>query len=379
MFDNVEPSIIQDALNLPCPSCGSQLYYYSAEKKKLNCDQCGYLEEIDRSNDKVIEQSLADAVCQVPDFVPEEIGKKVFDCENCGSKFMVEHDKIKVNCGFCGSTNVNVEAYDHNYIKPVGIIPFYVSREEAEKFFNKWIKQGWFHPNKLKSLAAIDDLHGVYIPFWTYDAETESQWSGQAGYHYYETRMVRVNGRMQQQRVQRTRWERRSGSLRHFFDDVLVVASGGLEQMEVQRLLPYRLEEVVNYDPRLMVSWEAEIYKLEVDKGYHMADQVMDHKIRNMCSAQLGGDTQRNLHVSSHKHSQTFKHIILPVWICSYTYQNKLYHFLINGQTGKVHGDKPLSYIKIAFTVLLFVLLIAFIWWLGEGGGYGQIELMLSR
>ena len=161
MFDENE-TYIQSALNLSCPSCGSGLYY-SAEKKKLNCDHCGYLEEVNRANDKVIEQSLSDAVSKVADFIPEKAGKKVFDCDNCGSKFMVEHDKVKVNCGFCGSTNVNLEAYEHQYIRPVGIIPFYISREEANKYFEKWIKKGWFHPSKLRSLAAIDDLHGCLL------------------------------------------------------------------------------------------------------------------------------------------------------------------------------------------------------------------------
>lgn len=363
----VRSSYLSDHYNLPCPSCGSELYY-SAENKKLTCDHCGYLEEVDHSNDKVIEKSLHDALSKVADFVPESVGKKVMDCGNCGAKFMVENDEIKVGCGFCGSTKVNVEAFEHNYIQPVGIIPFYVSRDEASAKFNKWIKQGWFHPSKLKKLAAIDNLHGMYIPFWTYDAQSESQWSGQAGHHYYETRMMRVNGRMQQQRIQKTRWTNRSGCLEHFFDDVLVVASDKLEQIYINKILPFRLEEVVNYDPRLMVGWEAEIYTQEVDNCYLRAEQVMQHRLRNMCSAQLGGDTQRNLHVSSDLHSQTFKHIMLPLWLCSYTYQNKIRHFTINGQTGKIYGQKPISYYKIAFCIALFILFLAGVWYLKHSG-----------
>ncbi len=358
---------IQNAIHLPCPSCGSQLRY-SAKAKKISCDYCGYLEDIDDSTDKVVEQSLSNTMSLVKDYVPEEVGKKVFDCGSCGAKFMVESDRLKVSCGFCGSTNVNLEAFDHQCIQPVGIIPFYISRDEATSSFKKWIRRGWFHPSKLKSLAAMEDLHGVYIPFWTYDAKTESEWSGQAGHYYYETEQVRIKGRMQTKKVQKVRWHQRSGRLSHFFDDILVAASRGLEQRVVERILPFRLGEVVNFDARLMVGWEAEIYQIEVDEAYHIADLIMDDKIRHMCSAQLGGDTQRNLHVSSSKSGQTFKHIILPIWISSYMYNNKIYHFTINGQTGKVYGNKPISWLKIAILVLIFVLFMVGVWYLRHSG-----------
>jgi ribosomal protein S27AE len=362
-----QPAYLQKTISLDCPSCGSNLSY-SAESKKIACNYCGYTEEIDDSNDKIVEKSLVEAVEAAHDFVPEEVGKKVFDCANCGAKFMVESDQIKVSCGFCASRNVNLEAYDHQYIQPIGIIPFYISRFEAENIFAKWIHQGWFHPNKLKKLAAVEDLHGLYIPFWTYDAQTESSWTGEAGTYYYETRMVRINGKMQSQQVRKVRWQYHSGRLSHFFDDVLVVASGGLAQNHVAAVLPFRLEEAVNFDPRLLVGWESEIYSLEVNEGYQIADRMMDDKIRNMCSAQLGGDTQRNLSVESSKANQTFKHIVLPLWICSYVFNNKVYHFTINGQTGKVNGKKPLSWVKIASLVLLVLLFIAGVWYLRESG-----------
>jgi len=362
-----QTSYLENTISPTCPSCGSNLAY-SAEVKKIACNYCGYTEDIDRSNDKVVEKSLTEAVESATSFVPEEVGKKVFDCENCGSKFMVESDQIKVGCGFCGSKNVNVDAYNHQYIQPIGIVPFYISRFEAENIFAKWISSGWFHPSKLKSLAAVEDLHGMYIPFWTYDAQTEASWRGEAGHYYYESRRVRVNGRMQTKQVRKVRWQYRQGNLSHFFDDVLVVASGGLQQRHIEKILPFQLQEVVNFDPRLMVGWESEVYNLEVDEGHQVANQVMDNKIRNMCSAQLGGDTQRNLYVESSKSGQTFKHIVLPLWICSYMYNNKTYHFTINGQTGKVHGKKPLSVVKIAFTILIVILFFVGIWALRESG-----------
>ena len=367
MNETGEPQTFGKLMDLNCPSCGGNLHY-SAEHKKIHCEHCGYLEEVNKANDQLVERSLHNAVQEVTEFIPEERGQTVFDCGNCGAKFMVEPEEVKIGCGFCGSRNVNAEAFEHKFIQPMGIIPFYISRFEASKIFDKWIKKGWFHPNKLKHIASIENLHGVYIPFWTYDAETHSTWSGEAGFYYNEQVRVRVNGQMKTQNVQKVRWQHRSGRLDHFFDDILVVASGGLKQKQVEKILPFRLEELVNFDPRLMVGWEAEVYQQEVDDGYREAEIIMDYKIRNMCSAQLGGDTQRNLHVQSSKEAQTFKHIILPLWTAAYMYNNKTYHFTINGQTGRVSGKKPVSWVKIAFCVFLFALFIFGVWYLRESG-----------
>lgn len=359
---NITPS---QAHSLPCPSCGSQLRY-SAEHKKITCDHCGYKEAVDPSNDKVMEQCLGDALSEATNYVPEEMGRKVIDCQNCGANFMVDAEKIKISCGFCGSIKVNTEAFEHRYIQPQGIIPFYVSRKEAEASFEKWIKQGAFHPSKLKRMAKMDSLHGIYIPFWTYDAQTESRWSGQAGTYVQQQapRMSR-NGRVRSQQPQ-MQWRSGSGHLSHFFDDIQVVASGGLAQRHMEKILPFKTDEVVNFDPRLMINWEAEVYSVDVEKGYHLAEMIMDAKIRNMCAAQLGGDEQRNLTINSTKANLTFKHIILPIWIASYEYQNKIYHFTINGQTGKAGGQKPISYIKIGLMIGVFIAFLVGIWLLRE-------------
>ena len=365
MPENTETKAPSQAHYLPCPSCGSQLRY-SAEQKKIACNHCGYLEEVDKSNDEVIEQCLEDAITNAPTYEPEKEGKKVIECQNCGAHFMVDAEEVKIDCGFCGSIKVNTEAFAHKYIQPQGIIPFYISRLEAEKSFQKWIKQGAFHPNKLKRLAKMDSLHGIYIPFWTYDAQSESHWNGQAG-HYVQARPTRSRSRQIQQAAQQNiQWRSDSGQLSHFFDDIQVVASGGLEQRHMNKILPFNTNEVVNFDPRLLANWEAEVYNIEVDSGYKTAEKIMDSKIRNMCAAQLGGDEQRNLHINSSKTNLTFKHIILPIWIASYEYMGQIYHFTINGQTGKAGGQKPISYIKIGLMISAFIAFLVLLWLLRE-------------
>ena len=115
-----------------------------------------------------------------------------------------------------------------------------------------------------------------------------------------------------------------------------------------------------------MLGWEAEIYDVEVDEGYDQADGIMDKRLRDLCSMELGGDTQRSLSIQTKKYLKTFKHVILPLWISSYKYNNKIYHFTINGQTGKVGGKKPISPFKVAFAIILGILIILSLVFLAE-------------
>ena len=353
---------LESVLQLPCPSCGGELSY-SASKQEINCNHCGFVKAFEQANDMVQEKSLESAAQQMQQFSPKTIQKKVIDCGNCGAQIMIQDDEVSVRCNFCGSEKVNEKAMDQNLIQPQGIIPFMVDKQSAKDKFSEWIKKGWFKPNKLKTLAALGDVHGIYVPFWTYDAKTFSNWTGEAGFHYYVTESYTDSeGNSKTRQVKKTRWEYRSGSFDKFFDDVLIVASKGLPHKVITPIYPYELDKVINYNNDLLVGWEAEIYSLDVMEGYGVADEQMDVEIRRIAKSQLGGDTQRGLRVNSQKWGQTFKHIILPVWLCSYIYNDKTYQFAVNGQTGKINGSKPVSWVKVASLVLFIILLIAVIY-----------------
>lgn len=352
---------LEQVLQLPCPTCGGELGY-TATKQVINCGHCGYIKPFSQANDLVVEQCLERASQQMAHFTAKAINKKVIDCQGCGSQIMIEDDKVSVRCNFCGSKKVNETAIDKNLIQPQGILPFKIDKKVASQKFKDWIKTGWFRPNKLKELAALGDVHGIYVPFWTYDAETQTYWSGEAGYYYYETETYTdSNGEQKTKQVRHTRWQYGSGNFQHFFDDILIVASKGLPDSVIQQIYPFQLDEVVNYSNALVVGWEAEIYSLDVLEGYKIAEKEMDRTLDDMASSRLGGDTQRGLSTDIRKWDQTFKHIILPIWICSYKYKEKTYQFAVNGQTGKIEGNKPFSAVKIFFFVLFLIIVIGVI------------------
>lgn len=358
------PKILEKVLERPCPTCSGKLRF-SAEKVKLTCDYCGYSEDFDKANDRVAEQSFNDFVNSAITVNPSDEQKKVYCCTGCGSKTIISNTDVLVRCSFCGSKNVNEEAYEHNFIQPTGILPFKVPKSKAVEQFSKWIKKGIFTPSALKTQTTLGNLKGVYLPFWTFDAHTHTQYSGQAGFNYTVTQQQIVNGKMAPVQVKQTRWEYKSGEKAIFFDDVLVNASKGLKQEQTQSIYPFNLKEVVNFDPQLILGWEAEVYSIDVKNGYQLAEKAMDNNIKNECLSLIGGDIQRDVQLFTNKSKQTFKHIILPLWICSYIFNDKSYLFLINGQTGKIYGDKPNSPIKIAVAITLVIVLLVTLYMLG--------------
>lgn len=357
-----------DILRVPCKTCGAQLNY-SAEKQKLACSHCGNTEDIPLTKTKLVENPLAFRVenHQLPQAPTEE--KRLYTCTNCGARTQINLDQPTLNCAFCGSKSVNPDAQKTRMIEPAGVLPFRIGRSGALERFKSWVGGDWLAPSNLKAGAVLDNMHGIYIPYWTFDAGAESDWTGDAGFYYYVPVQVRDNnGRLVTQQQQRVRWERRSGHHQAFYDDVLMMASRNLSKQEgaVAEVSRYNMGEVVDYDPRFLLGWEAELYSIDLTESTRKAEDEIRRREETACSGQLGGDTQRGLQVDTRLNQQTFKHLLLPLWICSYTYNGKLFRFLVNGQTGQVAGERPKSVTKIAILIIGFILLVLVFIWLGK-------------
>jgi len=333
---------------------------YSANKQSLLCDHCGHTKALPRERDQIVERPLTESFALLrARNVGFGIETTVYHCNDCGADVSVDQEQVSFSCPFCASTNVNEAAQSTRVIQPSGILPFSVPKKKAQEQFSAWIGTGWFRPNNLKKLAALDKLQGVYIPFWTFDAMTRSTWTAQAGYHYYvPVSYTDKDGNRQTRQELRIRWENANGYYERFFDDVLIIASDGLSQGEVQSIYPYDLDEVINYDSHYVLGWECELYQKDVKEGFQMADKLMDSEIRHACSSRVPGDTHKDLRVNTQKDGLTFKHILLPIWIAAYVYNGKVFRFIVNGVTGKISGHKPVSWSKILLFVLFIVGLV---------------------
>ena len=350
----------------PCPSCGANLRY-APELDKLKCAHCGHEETIPESRGAIPELDLrAVERGEVPAHAMEEM--RVARCPNCGAQVEFAADLHAKECPFCASPLVT-DTGVMRQIKPQAQLPFLIGDAAARQAMNHWIGRLWFAPSDLKKYARAERaMQGIYVPYWTYDAETRSRYSGQRGTVYYESRpmTVIVNGRRQtqMQQVARVRWQRASGEVARAFDDVLVLGSTSLPKDFTDALAPWDLSALSAYEPRFLAGFRAEGYTVPVDKAYGEARAIMNAVIEQDVRRDIGGDQQRIERIETDVGALSFKHVLLPVWLAAYRYRGKSFRFVVNGRTGTVQGERPWSPAKIAALIalaLLVAMVIAFL------------------
>ncbi|HEX3899139.1 MAG TPA: hypothetical protein VHW74_08195, partial [Mycobacteriales bacterium] len=217
---------------------------------------------------------------------------------------------------------------------------------------SKWVKSRWFAPNALKKVGSTEALKGTYVPHWTYDAQTATDYTGERGVHYYTTETRTVNGRTETFQQVHTRWSPASGHVSRAFDDVVVPASGVLPQAKLDKMGPWTLAQAQAFDPQYLAGYTALRYDVDPDNGLVTAKAKMQDVISGDCRSDIGGDEQRVSSMSVQYATMMFKLMLLPLWIASYVYAGKTYQVLINANTAEVIGDRPYSKLKIALAVI---------------------------
>lgn len=355
----------QDEHRWPCAQCGAQLRYAPGQTS-LTCDHCGHVQtitpEAPRSRARALQE--LDLARGLRDDLEgaDMVEVRTTSCPSCGAVVEISGATHATECPFC-ATPVVLDTGTQRHIKPQALVPFVLTEPEARKAMVAWMGSLWFAPGTLLEYARKGRaLNGVYVPFWTFDADTSSRYSGERGEYYYETRtvQVRVNGKMEtrQEQVRHTRWYPASGRVSRDFDDVLVMASHSLPARLGNELTPWDLGALTSYTPEFLAGFQAEGYTVSLADGHGEAKDRMSGIIQNDVRRDIGGDDQRVHDVDTDWTDETFKHILLPVWMAAYKYNGKSYRFLVNGQTGEVQGERPWSVWKIAIVVILVVSLI---------------------
>ncbi|MEY3897497.1 MAG: hypothetical protein RLZZ214_3018 [Verrucomicrobiota bacterium] len=348
----------------PCPECGGDAEWNPA-KKALACPYCGtVLPWTDGENPlgaAIIEHDLEQALASVP---PDHRGlraeKKSVKCESCQAISIFDPDRAAQRCDFCGSPSIVPIDDLKDAVTPESLLPSVIPATQVRDQLRAWYGSRWWAPNKLKRAALTDTLHGIYLPYWTFDAHVDARWTAESGYHYYVTETYRdANGKTATRQVQRTRWEPSAGELSHFFDDDAVPGTVGVHTALLKKVEPFpTLTDLKPYDPAYVRGWTVERYQVDLRQASQISKQQMDATIHELCSRAVPGDTQRNLQVESTYQGRTFKHILVPVWLATYTYGAKSYQVVPNGYTGKMAGEHPLSWVKITLAVLAALIVI---------------------
>lgn len=339
-----------------CSGCGSSLKFEPGTDS-LKCQHCGTMNQIAVSNEIIEEIDFVDFLKNQTDIAPK-ITVNTISCDACGATTTFDENVVSSECDFCATPLVAKSGTQSNILEPKSLLPFRVNEKETKDLFAEWLKSLWFAPNKLKTYAKGGKINGIYIPYWTYDANTNTTYRGERGDDYEVKESYEEDGETKTRTVTKTRWRDVSGKVSDVFDDVLVVASKSLPSKLQDELEPWDLDQLVPYNSKYVTGFKTESYKVGLEEGYEVAQGKMETEIEKTIKKEIGGDHQRISAKDIKYFEIMFKHILLPIWISAYKYNSKTFRFIVNGRTGEVQGERPYSWIKITFAVLLVLLII---------------------
>lgn len=359
-----EDSHVISQANFPCENCASDLVYSPASQDLL-CRNCGNHYPVNTSEEPIHEYDFNQAIQELSRLrheSPKDKRIEVIHCPSCGAEFSFKNNEHAGECPYC-ATPVIAGTAEARFIIPRSLLPFSIEKKQASKIFDDWIGSRWFAPSSLKDHSKRNEkLVGIYLPYWTYDSQTNSQYRGQRGMTYYDRQVysVVVDGRRVQRvrMVPRIRWTPVGGQVKVHFDDVLIGATKTLPRTIIDHLQPWDLDNLVPYSEQYITGFRSEIYQVTVDQGFLQAENVMERKIHQNIRLDIGGDHQRISAVQTQHKDTSFKHVLLPVWSAAFKYHSKTYRYVINGRNGTIQGERPYSVIKIAFAVIAAITVI---------------------
>jgi ribosomal protein S27E len=352
-----------------CPACGAEAIWNPA-KQALICPFCGTTSPatLDPTAGGILEHDLVTALRNITDDKRGwQTEKRYVKCQSCQAISVLDPNRQAQRCEFCGSAQLVAYEQTKDAFRPESVLPFKVSEDQARDGIRSWYGKLWLAPNALKRRALTDTVKGIYLPYWTFDAHVDASWTAEAGHYYYTTESYTDNnGHTQTRQVQHIRWEPAAGRLQHFFDDDLVCASIGVHPDLLRGIEPFPTKDLVAYDAGYVAGWVVERYQIDLISAAKAAREAMDAQLRQLCGAQVPGDTYRNLEVQANYSGQTFKHILAPVWLLSYTFGAKAFQAVLNGVSGAIEGEYPKSWIKVTLLVLGILIAVSIVLWLGS-------------
>ena len=340
-----------------CPSCGGIMDYNPA-KNNMTCPYCGYEESIEVVNETFVAEELDFNQAENDEACDWGTATRTVICKACGAETVYDFNDIASECPYCGSNQIIEQETQVNVMAPGGVVPFQLDAKTASSRFKSWIKGQFFCPKQAQENAKPKSFTGMYLPFWTFDSRTSSSYTGQYG-------IVRRRRTRDGKTVSETQWYHTGGQYSLFIDDILVCGSSRQDTQMLNQIEPFDTSKVVEYKPEYLAGFTAERYTVKVKSAWETAKDkiasILKRDIESKIQREHGTTLTRFVQVNTTHRNVTYKYILLPVWISSFKYNGKIYHFMINGQTGKVSGQVPISWPKVILTVaalIAFFLLI---------------------
>jgi predicted RNA-binding Zn-ribbon protein involved in translation (DUF1610 family) len=356
----------------PCRQCGGDLEF-AIDIQKLRCPHCGNVQEIVEDEGRaVVEQDFRAALDALRSGALDRTGTQIAGekevvCQNCGGHTTFTGSLTATRCPYCATPIQRDDVHDApSRLAVDGVVPFGVDPGAAKEAIDHWISSRWFAPNEFKKYSTTGSFSSVYAAYFTYDAQTTTQYTGQRGDNY----TVTVGSGENRRTEVRTRWSYRAGTVHDAFDDVPVLANEGFDPKHIQALEPWPTQDAKPFSAEYIAGHLCRTYDHDVEHCFGTAEARIENGVRQTIHRDIGGDLQQISSMSVRYDSLSYKHLLLPIWLLTVVYQQKPFQVFINGVTGEVHGQRPWSAIKITAAVIAatIVALVLFVLYRNSGG-----------
>lgn len=282
-------------------------------------------------------------------------------CPQCGAVVDLPEERLSGTCAFCRSPLVLADASRQD---PDLVAPFVLDRTQAAARLKRFLQGKRWAPDEIRSLAP-EKVEGVLTPFWIHDAIARSAYTADVGAHYYVT----VGHGKNRRRERRTEWFPVQGTHVSERAGHLVSASRGLPEREANELEPFDLGALGPYEPARVAGWISE--RATVSREQALATAVVELENAETASIErfLPGDEARGVVNRTTLSDVRVRLALLPIWVATFRHGSATLRLLVNGQTGEVVGDVPVSRGKILRAVLVplgILALLALLLWLGS-------------
>lgn len=342
-------------LSTKCPNCGAPINFNKATEL-WECIYCGSKYKQEEM------QKLNASVSKIPTTITTSQGVKrrleemiLYHCVDCKADIMADESNPVETCAYCTSTNIT-KSKTNEGVAPTKIIPFKITEEEAIKKFQAIAKKRPLMPQVFNDPDNLEFVKGIYIPFWTYDIETNCKMNFTAtdkttwkdsGYTYekLDKYLVKNEGSMS-------------------FSGIITDASTHFDDNLMDSLEPFDFNELVDYNPTYLTDYLVEKYDIESNETL---DRAKTKAIETSIEVMKTAVKHQNKNIDKQEITATKvkeDYIFLPFFMANIKRKGKIYTFAINGQTGKVVCDIPLSKKRtvilsiILFLVSFFIILI---------------------
>ena len=330
-----------------CPECGANTQF-DVTSAGISCEHCGYTAPIKKQT-PALRAELHEFTLKTLSTANQSWGveRKHLHCENCGAEFSISEDSITSTCPFCAANKVNINPTPGDFLRPEFIIPYKISPERNQTLVNDWLQQGRFHPSDMASSAMLQKFTGIYLPFWIFDTKINANWRVSVE----SSDKFKIAGENNSQVEYKEGWV--TGQTQLEINDIPHPGTNKASHILLKKLRPFQFEELKNYSPDYLAGWQAQNYNIPLEESWTTAKEEIREIAKSTIRQQIRGTKIRNFSMTAKFPNETWRYVLLPIYLSAYKYKNRTFQVIVNGQTGAVAGQKPVVWGKVWLTIAL--------------------------